>query len=481
MLDSVSSQISPSEAPRLLKRPAVYPKAVSGVIRQAKWAILIVCLAIYYVVPWLRWDRGPDKPHQAVLFDLAGQRFYIFSIELWPQDIWLLVVAMIAAAIALFLVSSVVGRVWCGYACPQTIWTDLFMLVERRIEGDRNARMKRDARPLTFDRAWRKIAKHLAWIAIAFWTGGAVTMYFLDAPTIVGTFWTGAADANVYIATALLTAATYFMAGWTRSEYFCSYMCPWPRFQFAMSDEQTLSVTYRAWRGEPRGKGKAERGVLGDCIDCASCVHVCPVGIDIRDGLQGECINCGLCMDACNHVMARTGRDPWLISWDSIANHQALSDGKAPVPFRLKRTRTVVYGVALVALAVFLIAALIERPLLKIVAEHDRAPLYVLLPGGGVRNAYTLHIANKVADAGAIRLTIDGIPGAVLSTESQPANASGVLLLPVPADDNGEFRIFVTVPSPVRVATGSITLRAERLSDGAKAETAAVFMTGYRP
>ncbi len=482
-MTTVSASVSsapPSAPARPLKRSPVYPKAVSGVIRQAKWAILIVCLAIYYVVPWIRWDRGAGKPHQAVLFDLASQRFYIFSIELWPQDIWLLVVAMIAAAIALFLVSSIVGRVWCGYACPQTIWTDLFMLVERRIEGDRNARMKRDAKPLTFDKAWRKIAKDLAWVVIAFWTGGAVTMYFANAPTIVETFWTGNADSNVYIATALLTAATYFMAGWTRSEYFCSYMCPWPRFQFAMSDEQTMSVTYRTWRGEPRGKGKAVRGNLGDCIDCASCVHVCPVGIDIRDGLQGECINCGLCMDACNHVMARTGRDPWLISWDSTANLQARTEGKPPVPFRFKRTRTVFYTVALVALSLFMAGALVERPLLKIVAEHDRAPLYVPLPGGGVRNAYTLHIANKVADAGNIRLTVHGIPGAVLSTEAQRANASDALLLPVPADDNGEFRVFVTIPSQAAVSTGSISLTAERLSDRAKAETSAVFMTGHK-
>ncbi|MDA8250663.1 MAG: cytochrome c oxidase accessory protein CcoG [Rhodospirillales bacterium] len=484
MLDSTTLPAPPPEKPPSLyaKRVRVYPKAVSGVMRRIKWGILAACLLIYYLVPLIRWDRGPGRPSQAVLLDMWNERFYIFSVELWPQDIWLLSAALIAATVALFLVTSIMGRVWCGYACPQTIWTDLFMLVERRIEGDRNTRLKRDAGPLTFDKAWRKVAKHAAWVAIGFATGGALTMYFVDVPTLVREFWTGTASSTVYLTIALLTAGTYFMAGWTREQW-CTYMCPWPRFQSAMSDEETLSVTYRVWRGEPRGKGKAQREALGDCVDCGSCVHVCPVGIDIRDGLQPDCINCGLCIDACNHVMTRTGRQPWLISWDSFATTEARAQGKQPKPIRLQRTRTIVYGAALVGLAGIIVGGLVLRPRLTLLAEHDRLPLFVALRDGSVRNAYTMRIANKIAGAGQVRLTVTGLKGAVLSAEGQHADRAGGLVLPVPTDGNAEYRIFITARNPASAGTATrpLEFHIRRLSDGAEAEAHENFISGMHP
>src|ERR1700749_1676137 len=225
-------------------RVRVYPKSVHGPVRRFKWAVLIACLGIY---------------------SRTG--------------------LLIRAAVTLFLVTSVIGRVWCGYTCPQTVWTDLFMWIERLIEGDRNERMKRDAEPLCFDTVWRKIAKHAAWLAIAFWTGGAWIMYYVDAPTVTVEFWTGTASKEGYFFTFLFAATTYLLAGWAR-EQVCTYMCPWPRFQSAMLDEQSITVTYQGWRGEPRTRGKRhDAAPAGDCVDCGVCVIACPTGIDIRDGI----------------------------------------------------------------------------------------------------------------------------------------------------------------------------------------------------
>ena len=278
-------------------RVRVYPKSVTGPVRRFKWAVLIGCLGLYYLLPWLRWERGVKQPNQAVLLDISRERFYFFNLEFWPQDIYYLTGLLIMGAVALFLVTSLAGRVWCGYTCPQTVWTDLFMWVERLIEGDRNERMKRDAAPLTLNSAARKAAKHILWLGIAFWTGGAWIMYYVDAPTVTVQFWTGVASTEVYFFTFLFTATTYLLAGWAR-EQVCTYMCPWPRFQSAMLDEHSLTVTYQGWRGEPRTRGKRAANAVpaGDCVDCGACVTVCPTGIDIRDGIQLECINCGLCI-----------------------------------------------------------------------------------------------------------------------------------------------------------------------------------------
>jgi cytochrome c oxidase accessory protein FixG len=332
-----------AEASLYADRVRVYPKTVHGPVRRFKWAVLIFCLTLYYAMPWLRWNRGIGRPNQAVLLDIFHERFWFFNLEFWPQDIFYLTGLLIMAAVALFLVTSLFGRLWCGYSCPQTVWTDLFMWVERTIEGDRNERMKRDAGPMDFDKIWRKALKHVVWMGVAFWTGGAWIMYYVDAPTVTVEFWSGTASVEVYGFTALFTATTYLLAGWAR-EQVCTYMCPWPRFQAAMLDEQSFTVTYQAWRGEPRARGKRLAGAGGDCVDCGACVTACPTGIDIRDGSQLECINCGLCIDACNHVMERTGRPGWLITWDTLADQTAKAAG-THVPFRLIRLRARPRGV----------------------------------------------------------------------------------------------------------------------------------------
>ncbi len=458
-------------------RVRVYPKAVHGPVRRLKWAILIACLALYYLLPWLRWTRAPGQPDQAVLLDVANERFYFFSLELWPQDIWLLAGLLIMGAVSLFLVTSLIGRVWCGYTCPQTVWTDLFMWVERLIEGDRNERMHRDAAPLTFDTAWRKATKHAIWLGIAFWTGGAWIMYYVDAPTVTVQFWTGTASVQVYFFTALFTLTTYVLAGWAR-EQVCTYMCPWPRFQSAMLDDQSFTVTYQAWRGEPRSRGKRHEGAprAGDCVDCGACVTACPTGIDIRDGIQLECINCGLCIDACNHVMERTGQDRWLITWDTLARQAARKAGRRE-PIRLIRPRSIIYVCVLVVAMLALVTALAARSTLGLSVQRDRAPLFVLLGDGALRNGYTVKIANKTPLPATFTLRLDGLAGAELSVAEDQAKPAPLLTLPVPADRIGTFRILVTArPSGLRDGTQNVAFIARAAASGEQATYKSVFI-----
>jgi len=461
-------QVEQEEAGQHLyaNRVRVYPKSVRGPVRRFKWAVLAFCLAVYYLLPWLRWSRAPNQPDQAVLLDLWHERFYFFNLEFWPQDIYYLTGLLIMGAVGLFLVTSLVGRVWCGYTCPQTVWTDLFMWIERVIEGDRNERMKRDAGPITADVVWRKSLKHVLWLGIAFWTGGAWIMYYVDAPTVTVEFWTGTASKEVYFFTFLFTATTYLLAGWAR-EQVCTYMCPWPRFQSAMLDEQSLTVTYQAWRGEPRTRGKrteaapaaasgaavARGGQVGDCVDCGACVTACPTGIDIRDGIQLECINCGLCIDACNHVMQKTGKPGWLITWDTLADQAAKAAG-THAGFRFFRPRTIIYLSALCLAAVVMVVALAMRPTIDLSVQHDRAPLFVKLVDGSLRNGYTIKVSNKAQVPVTFELTIDGVQGAMLTEADEALGPASALGLPVGADRVGTFRVLVT-GTPTALVDGS--------------------------
>ena len=462
------------DAPLYASRKKVYTKDVHGGLRSIKWAVLAICLAIYYTLPWLRWDRGAGVPNQAILLDLWNERFYFFNVVLWPQNIWLLTIALILSAITLFWVSSVFGRLWCGYACPQTVWTDLYMAVERWVQGDRNARMKLDAAPWSLEKLWKKGATHIAWVVIAFWTGGAWVMYYVNAPVVVGEFWTGRATPDVYFMTALFTATTYLLAGWAR-EQVCTYMCPWPRFQSAMQDEQTLMVTYNAQRGEPRGHGRRDgQTALGDCVDCLACVHVCPTGIDIRNGPQLECINCGLCIDACNHVMERTGFKPWLIGWDTLARQKARTEGVAP-KWRPFRPRTYVYAAAFSVIAAVLVAGLATRSAFSFSAIHDRAPMFVRLRDGGVRNAYTLKLANRTMAPASFTLTVEAAEPMLMGLPEQNSVLSTVAHLSVPASEVGTFRL--TLQGRPSQAKETVGLRLIKDGTGQQARYSALFFS----
>jgi len=301
--------------PLYAARKKVYPQSVSGTFRHIKWGLMASCLAVYYLLPFVRWNRGLGAPNQAVLIDLPNSRFYFFFIELWPQEVYYFTGLLILAAITLFLMNSVGGRLWCGYLCPQTVWTDLFYAVERLVEGDRRERMMKDAAKGTMklQRFIEITLKHSIWLMVAWWTGGAWVLYFNDAPTLVKQLATFQAPMLAYVWIGILTATTYVLAGFMR-EQVCVYMCPWPRIQAALTDEWALNVTYKYDRGETRTSLKKANELralgepVGDCIDCYQCVAVCPTGIDIRNGAQLDCIQCGLCIDACDTVMKKIGR-----------------------------------------------------------------------------------------------------------------------------------------------------------------------------
>ena len=428
-------------------RVKVYPRAVSGRWRRIKWTVLVLLLGVYYLVPWLRWDRGAGAPSQAILLDLDGRRGWIFDIVIWPQEVYFVTGFLILGAIGLFLATSLFGRVWCGFACPQTVWTDLFMLVERLIEGDRNQRMRLDQASLSANKVIRKTAKHTAWLAIAAATGGAWVFYYVDAPTTLVKIFRGEASLEVYFFIGLLTATTYMLAGWAR-EQVCTYMCPWPRFQAAMLDEQSVIVTYQKQRGEPRGKHKAGASWegRGDCVDCHLCVNVCPTGIDIRDGQQLECIGCGLCVDACNETMDKVDRPRGLIRWDTLARQQARENGTRAA-WRPIRPRTMIYATLLAVVAAVMLGAFVLRSSTDLSVQRDRSPNFVRLSNGDIRNSYTVKISNKSQQPQSFQLAVTGLPGAAIAVANIADEGGGAPMLKVHPDVVGTFRVLVTVPA----------------------------------
>ncbi len=466
--------VNEAEAPLYAPRKAVYPQSVSGTYRNIKWALMGICLAVYYILPFVRWDRGPNAPSQAVLIDFPSRRFYFFFIELWPQEVYYFTGLLIVAAMALFLMNAVGGRIWCGYLCPQTVWTDLFYAVERLIEGDRRDRIMKAGARLTPRRIGEIVAKHSIWLIIAWWTGGAWVLYFADAPTLVKQLATFQAPLTAYAWIAILTFTTYTLAGHMR-EQVCVYMCPWPRIQAALTDEWALNVTYRRDRGEPRMSIKkaeelrAHGLAAGDCIDCHQCVAVCPTGIDIRDGAQLACIMCGLCIDACDTVMKKIDRPTRLIAYDTDINILRRAEGEAPI-YRIVRPRTVIYAVIIALVGAVMLYALLTRSSLDISVRHDRNPLFVTLSDGSIRNAYGMHLLNKRPDISSVALDVQGLPEAEVHVVGLDAAIPGKPLIPVGPDQGRELRVLVTIPPTAHVAPS--TPLTFRVTDTATNETA---------
>ena len=424
-------------------REPIYPKLVHGKFRRIKWIIMIVTLGIYYGLPWLRWDRGPTLPDQAVLLDFAHQRLYFFGLEIWAQEFYYITGILILSALGLFLVTALAGRVWCGYTCPQTVWTDLMIMVERLWQGDRNARMKLAKSPWSVNKLWRVGGTHLSWLLIGLLTGGALVFYFRDAPTLLSEFWRFDAPDIAYIFLAIFAATTYALGGLLR-EQLCTYMCPWPRIQGAMFDADSFLITYRGFRGEPRGphkKNETWEG-RGDCIDCRQCVAVCPAGIDIRDGAQLECIQCALCVDACDEIMKKVGRPTKLIAYDTFRNLQAEKHGDR-VPFRLIRPRTMLYAGLFALVSCLMLFGLSRKTVLEMNAVPDRNPLFVQTQDGGIRNGFTIRLLNKRQEARTFALSIASLPEARISIVGIDGNNP---LIEVKPDDVRSVKVYVTVP-----------------------------------
>jgi cytochrome c oxidase accessory protein FixG len=439
----VSSESSQPETLYAAREP-IFPRRVKGTFRTLKWWIMAVTLGIYYLTPWIRWDRGPNMPDQAVLIDMANRRFFFFMIEIWPHEFYFVAGLLIMAGLGLFLFTSAAGRVWCGYACPQTVWTDLFILVERWVEGDRNARLRLHRQKWDAEKARKRIVKWAAWLLISIATGGAWVFYFTDAPTLLANLFNFSAHPVAYTTIGILAATTFAFGGFAR-EQMCIYACPWPRIQAAMMDEDTITIGYRDWRGEPRGKLK--KGALdpaqGDCIDCMACVNVCPMGIDIRNGQQLACITCGLCIDACDEVMDKIGKPRGLIDYMALTDETAERAGEAPKSIwkHVFRPRTILYTALWSGVGIALVVALFIRSDIDFNVTPVRNPTFVTLSDGSIRNTYDLRVRNKHHEDRIFRFSIDTTADLRIELEGTPE-----VRVPVGADQTLQQRVYLIAP-----------------------------------
>lgn len=458
------------------KEPKIYPKRVWGRYRKIKWIVMLVTLGIYYLAPFLRWDRGLNAPDQAILIDMANRRAYFFFIEIWPQEVYYLTGILILAAVGLFFITSLAGRVWCGYLCFQTVWTDLFVWVERIVQGDRNARKKLDESPWTLKKIYQKIVTHIIWLIIGLCTGGAWVLYFNDAPTLMEQAVHFDVPWSVLGWVIALTFTTYLMAGFARQQV-CKYMCPYARFQSAMFDRDTLIISYDAQRGEPRGKlHDKEVKKLGDCIDCSLCVQVCPVGIDIRDGLQYECIACGLCVDACNNVMNKLDLPLGLIRYDTTTNQEARDRGEPvkTVKSQLFRPRTLLYTGVMGLVGGIMLYSLLTRSPLQLHVLHDRNPLFVKLSDGSIRNGYELRILNKTHEDRTYQLDVAGID--IVESTLKSSREIDDRSISVFADSVGHFRFFLTADKQPKPRV-DVTFTLRDVQTGKTDEVESVFVS----
>ncbi len=391
-------------------REIIYPREISGRYASVRWFFVWLTQLIFYGLPWLNWNG-----RQAVLFDLAARKFYIFGIVLWPQDFVYLAALLIICAYSLFLFTAIFGRVWCGFACPQTVYTEIFMWIERKIEGSRSARIRLDRQTTSINKLSRKTAKHIVWGAVALWTGFTFVGYFTPIHFLSTEVMGLTLGPWEWFWVLFYSFATYGNAGWMR-EQVCKYMCPYARFQSAMFDKDSLIVTYDSQRGEPRGAHiKAETTAettadkkLGDCIDCSMCVQVCPTGIDIRKGLQYECIGCAACIDACNNVMDKVGSPRGLIRF--WTEHAMLGRWTSAEIFRhTLRPRVLIYSAVLLVIVSVFFGTLFTRTPFKMDVIRDRGAMGREVEDGKIENVYRLQIMNTDVDMHHFRLSVEGI------------------------------------------------------------------------
>ena len=414
----------------------IYPRSVSGLFSRWRWVFVWLTQLVFYGLPWLEWGQ-----RQAVLFDLGARRFYIFGLVLYPQDFIYLTGLLVISALSLFLFTAVAGRLWCGYACPQTVYTEMFLWIEHRVEGDRSARMRLDAEPMSARKFGKKSTKHLLWLALSLWTGFTFVGYFTPIKELGQEFMRLGMTPWETFWVLFYGLATYGNAGFMR-EQVCKYMCPYARFQSAMFDKDTLIVTYDSERGEPRGarSRKADPAALGlgACVDCSLCVQVCPTGIDIRKGLQYECIGCGACADVCDTVMDKLGYARGLVKYstqNAVRHHWTRRQTWAHV----LRPRVLIYTAILGSVCVAMLLGLSLRTPLKVDVVRDRGVMARLVEGGKLENVYRLQIMNATEAVQHYRMSVSGLPGLTLATEPAyevgPAQGRWVVVrLQLPAD-----------------------------------------------
>ena len=398
----------------------IYPRSVNGRFARLRWGVVLLTQLLFYGLPWLAWNG-----RQAVLFDLGARKFYLFGVVLWPQDFIYLTGLLVMSALALFLCTAVAGRVWCGYACPQTVYTEIFLWIERRLEGDRNVRMKLDRGPWGLNKALRKGAKHLAWGAVALLTGFTFVGYFEPIRDLPAEILTLHASGWTLFWMVFYSVATWGNAGFMR-EQVCKYMCPYARFQSAMFDRDTLTVTYDQRRGEPRGSRPRSADPakldLGSCIDCSLCVQVCPTGIDIRQGLQYECIGCAACIDVCDDVMDRMDYPRGLIRYTTereVQRPPEVAKGNVGVLSHLVRPRTLVYATVLTSIFSLWVWALSTRNPLRVDVIRDRNALARIVEDDQIENVFRLQLMNSDEHPHRYRISVSGIPGIRIASASE--------------------------------------------------------------
>ncbi|MFO8155010.1 MAG: cytochrome c oxidase accessory protein CcoG [Pseudomonadota bacterium] len=393
------------------KRIPIHPRSVKGPFRRFKLAIMLVAYGVYFLLPWLRWERETG-PNQAVMFDIPGRTFYIFDLTVFAQDIFWLAGFLIIGAWLLFFATSVFGRVFCGYFCFQTLWTDAYMYIERFIQGDRPRQKRLYNGPWNMEKIGKYAATHISWLLLALLTGLTFTLYWADAPSLVMQMVQGEAPFAAYATTGILMTTTYVMAGLAR-EQVCTYMCPYARFQSAMFDRDTLIVGYDANRGErENGRHPLKKGLktreermaqgYGDCIDCGLCVQVCPTGIDIRDGLQYQCISCALCIDACNNIMDSVNFPRGLVRYSS---ENELEGGKTHF-FKFKN---IGYAIGILVASTALVWSIVQRDPVEFYTSQVRQPLAVTLSDGRIQNRYDLRVSNKSTTSFTYQVRVEGL------------------------------------------------------------------------
>lgn len=428
------------------ERIEIFPRAVKGRYRSIKTGILILAYSVYFLLPWLRWDREVG-PEQAILFDIDGRRFYIFDLVVYAQDIFWLAGVLIIGAFLLFFVTGLAGRVFCGYFCFQTLWTDVFIFIERLVQGERNARIKLSQADWTNEKVMKMGLTHFLWLLVSLLTGLSFTLYWGDAPDLIMQMIVGDAPFAAYATTLFLTMTTYVMAGMAR-EQVCTYMCPYARFQAVMFDSDTLIVAYDEQRGErEKGRLKPAKGLMtsaerdnasvGDCIDCGYCVQVCPTGIDIRNGMQYQCTSCALCIDACNTIMTSIKFPTGLIKYSS--EHDL--EGKKTQLFKAKNIGYAAIMLLTVALLVWSVAT---RSDIEMLVRQVRQPLSVTLSDGRIQNRYDIKINNKTTKPVKYRISIEGLSGAEL-------DMGRFSEVNIPAEHS------VKVSAKVRIAAGKVS------------------------
>jgi cytochrome c oxidase accessory protein FixG len=410
-----------TDSPLFQKHIPIFVRSVEGKFRNFKTGVLVLAYTVFFALPWVQWGRN-SSADQAVMFDLVSKRFFIFDLVVYPQDIFWLSMLLFIAAVLLFFVTGLIGRAWCGFFCFQTLWTDMFMLIEHMIQGERPARMRLYKQPWNMEKILKVGSSHFFMILVAFWTGFTFSAYFAYAPDLLHKFFTGEAAYAAYLTTVILTVTTYFAGGVAR-EQVCNFICPYSRFQSVMYEPDTLAISYDTRRGEgTAGRVLPKEGLRtreerqakghGDCIDCGFCVQVCPTGIDIRNGLQYQCISCGLCIDACNNIMDSVGFPRGLIRYDSERNLK--SDNPTKPHLQWKRFKVLGYAAALVIMIGALGYNIATRSDTELRIQQVRQPLYVELSDDSVRNRYQLHLVNKTEHDETYHIEVAGIPASAL-------------------------------------------------------------------